>query len=98
MAAAFLGFLKDAFGPERLPTVRGATLAACWTVKHAIKMKVRNVGYDVDVFVLEPKGKDFVATMTKIKVFRKKAALLDELRQEIKECIDELEESRDEKT
>ncbi len=61
MADAFLGFLKDAFGSEKTPTVRGATLAAFWTVKHAIKMKITGVGYDVDVFVLEPKEKDYVA-------------------------------------
>lgn len=60
-ADTFLGFLKDAFGPEKLPNVRAATLAAYWAVKHAIKMKVQGVGYDVDVFVLEHNGKGYVA-------------------------------------
>lgn len=55
-ADPFLGFLRKVFWPSRSPSVVEAALAAYWTVKHAIDMKVRDVGFDVDVFTLEPKG------------------------------------------
>ena len=52
-ADPFLGFLRKVFWPSALPTVKEGTLAALWTVQHAIDMKVLGVGFAPDVFVLE---------------------------------------------
>lgn len=60
-ADTFLGFLKDAFGPDKLPNIAEGALVAYWTVSHAIKMKVPGVGGEPDVFVLEPGKEGYVA-------------------------------------
>jgi len=60
-ADPFLGFLRQIYWPNGLPTITEGALAAYWTVRHAIVMKVQGVGFKVDVFVVEPKGKSFVA-------------------------------------
>jgi hypothetical protein len=61
-ADPFLGFLRKVYWPTGLPSVREGTLAAYWTIHHAIDMKVTGVGFDVDVFVVEPSGsKGYVA-------------------------------------
>ena len=57
----FLGFQRKIYWPTSLPTVREGALAAYWTVKHAIDMKISGVGFDVDVCVVEPKDQTFIA-------------------------------------
>jgi hypothetical protein len=52
-ADSFLGFLKQTFWPSGQPTVRDGTLAAYWTVKHAIEQRTAGVGMGIDVFVIE---------------------------------------------
>lgn len=61
-ADPFLGFLRKVYWPASLPTVVEGALAAYWTIKHSIDMKVLGVGFDVDVFVVEPRdNKSFIA-------------------------------------
>jgi 20S proteasome alpha/beta subunit len=60
-ADPFLGFLRKVYWPTDLPTITEGVLAAYWTVQHAIDLKVAGVGFEVDVFVVEPDGKEFVA-------------------------------------
>lgn len=60
-ADTFLGFLKDIFGQDGFPTIKAATLAAYWTIMHAIKMKILGVGYNADVFVLEASSPEYIA-------------------------------------
>ena len=36
-------------------------MAAYWTIQHAIEMKVSGVGFSVDVFVIAPSDKTFIA-------------------------------------
>ena len=60
-ADPFLGLLRQVYWPTKLPTIQEGALAAFWTVQHAIDMKVHGVGFNVDVFVIEPKDKTFVA-------------------------------------
>jgi 20S proteasome alpha/beta subunit len=60
-ADPFLGFLRKVYWPTNLPTIQEGALAAYWTIRHAIDMKVSGVGFDVDVFTIEPKDKAFVA-------------------------------------
>jgi 20S proteasome alpha/beta subunit len=60
-ADPFLGFLRKVYWPTQLPTIQEGALAAYWTIQHAIEMKVSGVGFSVDVFVIEPKGKTFTA-------------------------------------
>jgi 20S proteasome alpha/beta subunit len=60
-ADPFLGFLRKVYWPTKLPTIQEGALAAYWTIQHAIDMKVSGVGFSVDVFVLEPKDRAFVA-------------------------------------
>src|ERR1700732_1580079 len=61
-ADPFLGFLRKVYWPAGLPTVPEGALAAYWTIKHSIDMKVLGVGFDVDVFVVESDGnKSFAA-------------------------------------
>jgi 20S proteasome alpha/beta subunit len=60
-ADPFLGFLQKVYWSTMLPTVQEGALAAYWTVQHAIDMKVPGVGFSVDVFVVEPKAKTFIA-------------------------------------
>ncbi len=60
-ADVFLGFLKKVYWPSKQPTLVEGTLAAYWTVQHAIDMRVNGVSFAVDVFTVRPKGKLFVA-------------------------------------
>jgi hypothetical protein len=60
-ADLFLGFLRKVYWPTNQPTIQEGALAAYWTIQHAIEMKVSGVGFDVDVFTIEPKDKTFVA-------------------------------------
>jgi hypothetical protein len=60
-ADPFLGFLRKVYWPTGLPTLNEGVLAAYWTVQHAIDLKVSGVGFEVDVFVVKPDGKAFVA-------------------------------------
>ena len=60
-ADPFLGFLRSVFWPNSIPTVLEGALAAYWTIQHAIDMKIFGVGFDVDVFAVEPKDKGFAA-------------------------------------
>lgn len=60
-ADPFLGFLRKVFWPNELPTIQEGALAAYWTIRHAIDMKVFGVGFDVDVFTVEPSAKTFIA-------------------------------------
>ena len=55
-ADSFLGFLRDVYWSDRQPKLREGTLAAYWTVKHAIDMKIQGVGFAVDVFELTKPG------------------------------------------
>ncbi len=55
-ADPFLGFLRDVYWKDRQPNLREGTLAAYWTVKHAIDMKIRGVGFAVEVFELKKSG------------------------------------------
>lgn len=52
-ADPFLGFLRKVYWGDRPPSLVEGSLAAYWTIKHAIDMKVAGVGFDVDVCVLE---------------------------------------------
>ena len=56
-ADPFLGFLRKVYWPSNLPTIQEAALAAYWTIRHAIDMKVLGVGFGVDVFTIEPSAK-----------------------------------------
>jgi hypothetical protein len=60
-ADPFLGFLRNVFWPNDLPTIQEGALAAYWTIRHAIDMKVSGVGFDVDVFTVQPEAKSFAA-------------------------------------
>jgi 20S proteasome alpha/beta subunit len=60
-ADPFLGFLRKVFWPNDLPTIQEGALAAFWTIRHAIDMKVLGVGFDVDVFTVQPAAKTFAA-------------------------------------
>jgi 20S proteasome alpha/beta subunit len=52
-ADPFLGFLKNVFWPDRLPTVREGALAAYWTIKLATDLRVSGVGMGIDICTLE---------------------------------------------
>jgi 20S proteasome alpha/beta subunit len=52
-ADPFLGFLRKVYWPAKPPTLIDGALAAYWTVKHCIDMRVQGVGFEVDVFTLE---------------------------------------------
>jgi len=52
-ADSFLGFLSQTFWQGVQPNVRDATLAAYWTVKHAIEQHTALVGIGIDVFIIE---------------------------------------------
>jgi hypothetical protein len=60
-ADPFLGFLRNVFWPSDLPTIQEGALAAYWTIRHAIDMKVFGVGFDVDVFTVQLAAKTFTA-------------------------------------
>ena len=60
-ADPFLGFLRKVYWPSNLPTIQEGALAAYWTIRHAIDMKVLGVGFDVDVFTIEPSAKTYRA-------------------------------------
>jgi len=60
-ADPFLGFLRKVYWPTKLPTIQEGALAAYWTIQHAIDMKVVGVGFSVDVFVIAPSDKTFIA-------------------------------------
>jgi len=60
-ADPFLGFLKNIFWPDRLPTVREGTLAAYWTIKLATDLRISGVGMGIDIFTLETTENNWTA-------------------------------------
>ena len=58
-ADPFLGFLKDIFWPNRLPSVREGALAAYWTIKHATDLRVSGVGMGIELFTIEKSGDSY---------------------------------------
>jgi 20S proteasome alpha/beta subunit len=59
-ADPILAFLWDVYWKDRQLRVSEAILTAYWAVRATIEAKSFGVGFDVDVFVLEKIGEDFV--------------------------------------